>query len=200
MKVQESGSRKLEPSRESADFSTLPNLCLSISQVRLDAADFLRSELTIPPVSRSRSKLFKSRYTSQCDHTTLRTGEGNFVVFHKKSQLPITDAPSEDDPENAVLESFSATVDYLPNGAFPKSKISVSFEQFISFRSATSLNPVLSFCAMISDDAEIFQLIYEDDVHGVQRMIEQGRASLRDCDSVGRSLLYVRCVSAKTDV
>ncbi|SLM39701.1 Ankyrin repeat-containing domain [Lasallia pustulata] len=142
------------------------------------------------PVSRSRSKLFKSRYTSQCDHTTLRTGEGNFVVFHKKSQLPITDAPSEDDPENAVLESFSATVDYLPNGAFPKSKISVSFEQFISFRSATSLNPVLSFCAMISDDAEIFQLIYEDDVHGVQRMIEQGRASLRDCDSVGRSLLY----------
>ena len=160
--------------------------------MRLDAADFLRRELTILLVSRSRSKLFKSRYTSQCDHTTLQTGEGNLVVFHKKSRLPIADASSEDDPENMVVESFSATVDYLPNGPFPKSKISVAFEQFTRFRNATSLNPVLSFCAMIPDDAEIFYLISEDDVHGVQRMLEQGRASLSDCDSGGRSLLYVR--------
>ena len=157
----------------------------------------LRSKFTILPVSRSRSKLFKSRYRNHIDHTTFPTGEGSIVVFHKKSRLPSVDAPGKDDPESTVLESFSATIDYLPNGSFPKSKISVAFEQFISFRDATSRNPVLSFCAMIPDDAEILYLISEDDVHGVQRMIEQGRASLSDCDSMGRSLLFVRCISAK---
>jgi hypothetical protein len=135
----------------------------------------------------------KSRYANQCDHATFGTREGNIVVFHRKSRLQSSDAHSKDDPENAVFESFSATIDYLPNGSFPKSKISVSFEQFISFRNATSLNPVLSFCAMIPGDAKILQLVFEDDVHGVQRMIEQGQASLSDCDAKGRSLLYVRC-------
>jgi len=45
---------------------------------------------------------------------------------------------------------------------------------------------------MIPGDAKIFEYIEDDDVCGVQNLVEQGLASLSDCDSLGRPLLYVR--------
>jgi hypothetical protein len=45
---------------------------------------------------------------------------------------------------------------------------------------------------MIPDDAKIFEYINDDDACGVQNLVEQGLASLSDCDSLGRPLLYVR--------
>ena len=45
---------------------------------------------------------------------------------------------------------------------------------------------------MIPDDAEIFRYIKNDDAYGIQNLVQQGLASLSDCDSLGRPLLYVR--------
>jgi hypothetical protein len=115
-------------------------------------------------------------------------------VFQKYSRIRSSDPRDEDDAEDVVFESFSATVDYLPARSFPKTKISASFQQFMRFRSTVSMNPTLSFCAIIPNDAKIFDHIKQDDVSAVKSLIEQGEASISDCDPVGRSLLFVCCV------
>ena len=112
------------------------------------------------------------------------------MLFQKKSRLNSKSA-NEDDPAGTIFESFSATVEYLPNGSLPKTKITASFQQFMKLQGATALNPTLAFSAMIPDDALIFESIRANDVSGIRRLLEEGVASLSDCDLKGRSLLYV---------
>ena len=45
---------------------------------------------------------------------------------------------------------------------------------------------------MVPKDAKIIQCVKANDVCGMLSLLEQGLASLRDCDPEGRPLLYVR--------
>ena len=45
---------------------------------------------------------------------------------------------------------------------------------------------------MVPEDAEIIRCVMGNDVSGMLSLLEQGLASLRDCDPEGRPLLYVR--------
>jgi len=84
----------------------------------------------------------------------------------------------------------------VPNGALPKTKIMATIQRHSMLKSYTSPIPTLSFCAMRPDDADIFLRIKEDDVRGVEGLLEQGFASLSDCDRQGNPLVYVRGPSA----
>ena len=112
------------------------------------------------------------------------------MLFQKMRRLRSEPANSNGS-EDIVVECFSATIDYLPNVPLPQTKITASFHQFVKLQSATTLNPTLEFCAIIPDNAPIFELIRANDVIGVERLLNEGLASLSDCDLKGRSLLYV---------
>ena len=51
--------------------------------------------------------------------------------------------------------------------------------------------PTLTFRAMIPDDSKIFRVVRGGSVRKLQKLIESGEGSLRDCDPMGRSLLNV---------
>jgi hypothetical protein len=55
-----------------------------------------------------------------------------------------------------------------------------------------SLKPTISFTAIIPDDSEIFALARGGDLQGIIKHVQQGHASLTDCDTKGRTLLNVR--------
>jgi hypothetical protein len=43
----------------------------------------------------------------------------------------------------------------------------------------------------VDSSSKVFELIRDDDVNGLTRLIALQEASRRDCDAEGRSLLYV---------
>jgi hypothetical protein len=69
----------------------------------------------------------------------------------------------------------------------------------VNFRQRTMPDRCLSLCPSISvgmtlpDDSLIFKLVANGDLDGLQSMLCQGNASLRDCNSAGTPLLHVSC-------
>lgn len=94
-----------------------------------------------------------------------------------------------------ILE-FAANLTFMSSCPDLRVKLSAAFYQRMSSEgSYLVIPPMLSVHVMIPDNSEIFRLIKNDDLQGVVKLMEQGRASLRDCDMKGRSLLSVsnRC-------
>ena len=53
------------------------------------------------------------------------------------------------------------------------------------------LTPVLTFRAIVPDDSEVFRVVEGGSVRKLKNLLNNGMASLGDCDSMGRSLLNV---------
>jgi len=134
----------------------------------------------------------KGRYHSTSKYISVDRPEGVIGLFHKHRRPRHSYDIARNNAEGFVFESFSAAVYYTPRGPLPKTKIVTRFQQSVGLQLSTSLVPTLTYCAMIPHDAEIFHHILLDDVHGIHCLIENGLASLSDCDPEGRPLLFVR--------
>jgi hypothetical protein len=55
----------------------------------------------------------------------------------------------------------------------------------------TSLHPIVSSYNQVDDSSKVFDLVTFDDLDGLMRLFAVGEASIRDCDEIGRSLLFV---------
>lgn len=58
-----------------------------------------------------------------------------------------------------------------------------------------SMNPFVSIGKILPIDSPIFSLVREGDVEGLQALISQGQATLRDRDSFGTPLIHVSTLS-----
>lgn len=105
------------------------------------------------------------------------------------------------DPRSKINRSedkiFSGTVSFMPSCTGIQSsrnfRISVSLEQAIkSGGISLSPQPTISFSAVLPEGSEVFGLAVEGDLDGLIRLFSEGKASLSDCDSSGRPLLFVR--------
>lgn len=93
-----------------------------------------------------------------------------------------------------ILE-FAANLTFMSSCPELKLKLSAAFYQrMLSEGGYFIIPPMLSVHVMIPDDSEIFRLIKDDNLQGVMKLLDQGRASLRDCDTKGRSLLSVSAI------
>ena len=110
--------------------------------------------------------------------------QGGVRLFRRKRRLQRSNESDPSDVEDRA----------------PGIKITAEFQQCVRLQTFTSLNPALTYCAMVPDDAEIIQRVRANDVHGVQELLQQGSASLTDCDTVGNPLLYVRAWLAMLEV
>lgn len=95
-------------------------------------------------------------------------------------------------PDQEVEDIFEGIVSFIPKKTDWRTKISTSFFQRLTKDGFFSLSPRLSFCAIIPDSSEIFVLVKDGDLKGIINHLQQGKASLSDCDSEGRTLLNVR--------
>lgn len=125
------------------------------------------------------------------------TNTGAVSVQVKRRRLINNADQGEDDiltrnVDEAVQEVFEGTVSFIPSRTTCRTKISTSFFQRSTNNGYFSLKPRLSFCAIIPDNSEIFALISNGDLEGIINHLQQGKGSLSDCDSEGRTLLNVR--------
>lgn len=95
-------------------------------------------------------------------------------------------------PDEEVEEIFEGRIDFIPKRTNRQIRISASFMQRVAKDGFFSLKPRLSFCAVIPYNSEIFDLVSCGDLKGIIDHIQQGKASLSDCDPEGRTLLNVR--------
>jgi hypothetical protein len=148
--------------------------------------------LTYTVATAIRPTLIEEKYERISNYITSHRPEGTIGLLQRKRQLRRLNKLDVNDVGDLVLESFSATFDYTPSGQMPKFKITAAFQQYVRLQNFTSLNPILTYSAMVPDDAEIIQCVMADDVRGMLNLLELNLASLTACDSKGRPLLYVR--------
>jgi hypothetical protein len=91
-----------------------------------------------------------------------------------------------------IIKSFAGTISILPRTKQRQMQIRASFFQHMTQNGAYSFAPTISFHAVIPNDSKVFQLIEDGDLDGLKQMLQDGLASLTDCDTNGRSLLGVR--------
>lgn len=122
--------------------------------------------------------------------------ELGLVSVQVKRRKLLKDAESQDDVlidevDRGIVNIFEGTVSLIPAREFSRTKISTSFLQKSTENGYFSLKPTLSFCAIIPENSQIFTLTREGDLEGIINHVQQGHASLTDCDSKGRTLLNV---------
>lgn len=93
--------------------------------------------------------------------------------------------------DEEVTETFTGTLTLLPKTKERNMKIRAFFTQKKLASGSFSFLPTLSFHAVIPDDSKVFQIIKRGDLDGLCRMLQDRLASLTDCDTQGRSLLWV---------
>ena len=87
--------------------------------------------------------------------------------------------------------AFAGTITLLPKTKRKKLKIRAFFSQYMMKNGTFSFAPTLSFHAVIPDDSPVFRLVEDGDLEGLKQMLQDGLASVTDCDTRGRSLLAV---------
>lgn len=93
-------------------------------------------------------------------------------------------------PRNPI-DFFEGTVNLRPKTGSSRKKLLLSFHQRFSSSGFTSLNPTLSFHALLPSDSAIFCAIEMGDLNTILGLLNDKEASLTDCDAEGRSLLGV---------
>lgn len=98
-----------------------------------------------------------------------------------------------------VEELFAGSVTCMPNssefcgdsGSTHRLQIRATFLQKIRNNGSFALVPTLAFSAVLPADSDAFVCATKGDLQGLLRLLNEGRASLGDCDSDGRQLLHV---------
>ena len=95
-------------------------------------------------------------------------------------------------PDQDAENIFEGTISFIRKRSDYGTKVFASFLQRSTQNGFFSVSPSLAFCAIIPDNSEIFALVEKGDLKGIITRLQQGKASLSDCDSKGRTLLNVR--------
>lgn len=99
---------------------------------------------------------------------------------------------AEDQDTESANEAFAARLLITPVSA-PSSNFQIVIDLALKTHQdrAIYFTPTLTFRAMVPDDSEVFRVVEGGSVKKLKKLISSGRASLGDCDSMGRSLLNV---------
>lgn len=99
---------------------------------------------------------------------------------------------AEDQDIESSDEAFAARLLITPASA-PSSNIQIVIDlaSKTHYDRAIYFTPTITFRAMVPDDSEVFRVVEGGSVKKLKKLISSGRASLGDCDSMGRSLLNV---------
>ena len=89
-----------------------------------------------------------------------------------------------------VVESISA-VDLDPHISNSNSPFTVHLSETTIHTAVSFINPVVLAYRIVPNDAEVFKVVEIDDLAGLVALLADGKATLRDCDRWGTTLLHV---------
>lgn len=69
--------------------------------------------------------------------------------------------------------------------------VAVHFRQTKTHTGVSFINPVILAYRVVPKDAEVFKVVESDDLMGLRELLADGKATLRDCDHEGTTLLHV---------
>ena len=115
-------------------------------------------------------------------------GNGRLDAIFRTVILP----DAEDQDTESADDAFAAKLLITPVSA-PNSNFQIVIDVASkTYRDRTMyLTPMLTFRAIVPDDSELFRVVEGGSVRKLKKLLNNGMASLGDCDSMGRSLLNV---------
>lgn len=154
-----------------------------------DSLEQLR--LTLPLGSRSRNQ-----YTCKTTHTD--RWSLSILVRHRRLRKQIEE---QVDQENAI---FTGTLTITPTSQEVVRKqslrLTASLQQKVQYEGYYSLKPTLSFSAVLPVNSEVFKMAKDGNVEGLMKLLQDGEASLSDCDTAGRQLLHVSLCPVRKEI
>ena len=99
---------------------------------------------------------------------------------------------AEDQATESAAEAFAAKLLITPvSASSSRSQIVIDVASKTYHDRTIFLTPMLTFRAIVPDDSEVFRVVENGSVRKLRKLLNNGKASLGDCDSMGRSLLNV---------
>lgn len=114
----------------------------------------------------------------------------HFSFERWKITLHTTQIRSYDEHGREVVQSLSS-LQLQPGCSTTGTPIAVFFGEQANFFSTSIIHPVILAYRAIPENSEIFQLVENDDVEGLKRLLMEQKATTRDCNQYGTSLLGV---------
>jgi ribosome-associated translation inhibitor RaiA len=122
-----------------------------------------------------------TRVVRKCDKVTF----GQWEISLRTSILEFRNEDGTD-----IVESLSSL--YLdPRSSDASVPLTIHFGETTIHSAVSFINPVILAYRVISDDSEVFKMIKKDDFEGLIKLLADGKATLRDCDDAGGTLLHV---------
>jgi hypothetical protein len=140
----------------------------------------------------SQSLISTERYATLRRHRKYDIPQGTVTIGSTKRRLRGAAKEEDFDRHKQInLFEFAAKVEFLPNSLVYPAKVATYFRQSIQHNGFRSIHPIISVHMIVPKDSEVFECVKEGDLHGLLQLLKDGKASLRDCDEKGRSLLNV---------
>lgn len=111
-----------------------------------------------------------------------------------KISLVTTIPDLQRESELQKVETFS-TLRVESQHQSSQAALAVFFSEQWNGQTTSAIPPTVLAYRMVSNDAEVFKLIRDDDLDGLLRLLACGYASIHDCDERGRSLLHVSALA-----
>ena len=105
--------------------------------------------------------------------------------------MTVTPNNFHNDQQQTVDEVFTGVLTLMPKMTRQRAKIRASFIQKVLREGVLSICPAISFHAIVPNDSPVFEIVKRGDVQSLRKLLDQGSASLTDCDTDGHSLLWV---------
>jgi hypothetical protein len=114
------------------------------------------------------------------------------VVTFEQWEICLSTASFESWDQNgtAFVESL-ASVCLNPRNPSAGSPVQVYFGERADCSATSFIYPIVSAYRIVPDSSEVFGLIQQDDLDGLEKLLASGKATLRDCDERNTGLLYV---------
>ncbi|GAB7325793.1 hypothetical protein MBLNU13_g09883t2 [Cladosporium sp. NU13] len=77
--------------------------------------------------------------------------------------------------------------------------VTVYFGETRTHKGVNFINPVILAYRIVPNESEVFEAIEKDDLKGLITLLAAGKATVRDCDEDGTTLLHVSCNIAEKD-
>jgi hypothetical protein len=97
---------------------------------------------------------------------------------------------SAESPEPDTTE-FMSTVTFMCSDVYPQIFIKALIQYQSRASGVLSATPCISVNRVVSNDSKIFHNIRNGDINSLRRLLQEGKASIRDRDEYGASLLHV---------
>ena len=98
------------------------------------------------------------------------------------------------------LHHFTAKVGYVPSDSPGKAAFLAELCETETQQGLSVLTPTITFSPVVDPSSEIFRLVELGDIPSLKQLLRSGKASVRDCDPLGCTVLHRAAYNVSADM